>query len=100
MIGICRSSRRSGLREDAEGPPMTLNRANRLPILLAMAGLLAMGEGCAHRRQVYYANDIGPQERVHIRAPFVDIQVNKRPKLEAPDRLSRHDDDDDDDDRD
>lgn len=80
---------------------MMRSRTVRLSVILGLAGLLlATVEGCAHRRQTYYGNDLSPREGVHVRAPFVDVQVNRKPKLEGEPRLSRHDDDDDDDDRD
>lgn len=59
-----------------------------------------LGEGCAHRRQTYYGSDIGPSQGVHVRAPFVDVHVNKRFSNDNEPRLSRNDQDDDDDDRD
>lgn len=67
--------------------------------VLGLASLILSGnEGCAHRRQSYQGSDLGPREGVHVRAPFVDVQVSREPKLSDEPRLSRHQDDDDDDD--
>ncbi|MEO6807694.1 MAG: hypothetical protein ABI353_01090 [Isosphaeraceae bacterium] len=46
--------------------------------------------GCAHRRQVFYPNTNQPASGVHVRAPFVDIQM---PTLGYRDRDRDRDDD-------
>ncbi len=79
---------------------MTRSRVLSRVLILAMGLLLMAGnEGCAHRRQSYSGSDLGLREGVHVRAPFVDVQVNRKPKPDEP-RLSRQHDDDDDDDND
>lgn len=77
---------------------MTTTRATRFLTLMTLMLILALVEGCAHRRQTYYGSDIGPSQGVHVRAPFVDVQVNPGPKAQKNEpRLSRRDRDDDDD---
>lgn len=81
---------------------MITKRSTRtLATLAAASAMLASGEGCAHRRQSYSGGDLGPSSGVHVRAPFVDVYVPKKAKVEG-ERISRHDEDDDrdDDDRD
>jgi hypothetical protein len=103
MIGIRASLVRTiGTRAaGTEELPMTRSRRIRVLLLMALACLVVGGnEGCAHRRQSYYGSDVPPTEGVHVRAPFVDVQVNRKPKSHGDPRLSHHDDDDDDDDDD
>ena len=69
--------------------------------LLASASVLASVEGCAHRRQSYYPSDVAsPNPGVHVRAPFVDVQVKGRPKSDREERAARREDDREDEDRD
>lgn len=56
--------------------------------------LVAVATGCAHRRQSYYPSDVAnPGPGVHVRAPFVDVQVKGRPKTDREERAARRDDD-------
>lgn len=48
--------------------------------------------GCAHRREVYYGRDNGTG--VSVRAPFVNVQVQGKPRGERSERATRDDDDD------
>lgn len=63
---------------------------------ISLLGLMVLGPGlglagCAHRRQVFYPKTNQAASGVHVRAPFVDIQV---PAVGRRDH--DHDDDDDD----
>jgi hypothetical protein len=56
-------------------------------VLVLALGL--MGVGCAHRRQVFYPGDyggvpVGSRPKVHVRAPFVDVQVREAPTAIRP----------------
>ncbi len=43
---------------------------------LLIAATTGLVSGCAHRRESYYP----PQRGVHVRAPFVDVQVPAGPR--------------------
>ena len=77
----------------------TICTCRRTRMLLA-AGLLAIvgSEGCAHRREAYYARDTGTG--VNVRAPFVNVQVRGKSKADRAESASRERDRDrDEDDR-
>lgn len=79
---------------------------------LLILGILAtiLSQGCAHRRQSYYPEDFQSGRGVSVRAPFVNVQVRGKQRLENEPKLVGYDDnlenrkkirrDDDDDDRD
>ena len=54
--------------------------------------LLITTQGCAHRREAYYPGDFGPGRGVHVRAPFVDVRVRGKPRLENEPKLVGYDD--------
>jgi hypothetical protein len=70
-----------------------MDRPRTRPALRALAlglGLGVFGSGCAHRREVIYPS--GPPVQVqtgrgvHVRAPFVDVQVPEAsPDIEVDD---------------
>jgi hypothetical protein len=65
---------------------MTL--ARRPAKLAKLAVLMLLGSvGCAHKRDVYYPRDNG--RGVHVRAPFVDVQVQGKPRDAHSERASR-----------
>ena len=51
----------------------------RASIALGTASLLAFA-GCAHKRDIYSARPAASGPGVHVRAPFVDLHVQGKPK--------------------
>jgi hypothetical protein len=62
---------------------------------MALAGMLLAlaGQGCAHKRSAYVEEPRGPG--VHVRAPFVDVQVQGKPKNRVSAARDDWEDDDD-----
>lgn len=77
---------------------MTIRRNGARSAIAVMLLVLSVSLGCAHRRDAYYARDTGPG--VSVRAPFVNVQVQGKPKSGKVQSASRDRDDDDDDDDD
>ncbi len=62
----------------------------RLAVLVLALGV--EGVGCAHRRTVIAPADpgavpVGSRPGVHVRAPFVDVQVHEDPAAVRPESL-------------
>ena len=65
-------------------------RSTRIFLNLGIILLIA-AQGCAHHRDSYYPGDLAASRGVRVRAPYVDIQVRGKQRIENEPKLVGYD---------